>query len=88
MKLHLRDRWSYFMDSIVNYHRYRLMRKTAGRNWFDDMNSVDSKRKMEFRISDTGDYNVLIIDGRPVADLTFGETAMFYRFLKKCVYGR
>ena len=86
MRLHIKDRMNYLVDNIVNFRKYRAMKKTANRDWFKDMNKLNGDEKMEFMISDDGERNRLIINGITVLDMTFGETAMFYRFMKKCIY--
>ena len=87
MRLHIKDRVDYLVDNIINFWKYRKMKKTANRDWFKDMNRLNGDEKMEFMISDDGERNRLIINGVTVLDMTFGETAMFYRFMKKCIYG-
>lgn len=87
MRLHIKDRMNYLVDNIVNFWKYRSMKKKANRDWFKDMNKLNGNEKMEFMISDDGERNRLIINGVTVLDMTFAETAMFYRFMKKCIYG-
>ena len=87
MKLHIKDRINYLTDNITNFWKYRSMKKTANRDWFKDMDKLNGDEKMEFMISDDGERNRLIINGVTVLDMTFAETAMFYRFMKKCIYG-
>lgn len=86
MKLHIKDRIDYLVDNVVNFWEYRSMKKKANRDWFNDMNKLNGNEKMEFMISDDGERNRLIINGVTVLDMSFAETAMFYRFMKKCIY--
>lgn len=87
MRLHIKDRVDYLVDNIVNFWKYRSMKKKANRDWFKDMDKLNGDEKMEFMISDDGERNRLIINGVTVLDMSFAETAMFYRFMKKCIYG-
>ena len=87
MRLHIKNRIDYLADNIVNFWKYRSMKKKANRDWFKDMNKLNGDEKMEFMISDDGERNRLIINGVTVLDMSFAETAMFYRFMKKCIYG-
>ena len=86
MRLHIKDRLDYFIDDVKNFWEYRSMKKKANRDQYNDMNKLSGNEKTEFVISDDGMRNELIIDGKVVLNMTFAETAMFYRFMRKCIY--
>lgn len=85
-KLHMDQRIRFLKDDIINGKRYRTMRKGANRNWYDDISELDYGVQYRFDIDDSAKRNVFYINDKPVVSMTYAETAMFYRFLKRCLY--
>lgn len=85
-KLYIKDRIAFFKDYIKNGGRYRRMRRSSGRNWYCDMRDLSPYTQFRFDIDDKNKINVFYVDDKPVAKLTFAQTALFYRFLKRCLY--
>ena len=86
-KLHLAQRVGFFKDDIINGKQYRAMRKNADRDWYDDILDLDYTVDYRLDIDKDSKRNTFYINDVPVASMTFAETAMFYRFLKRCLYG-
>ena len=85
-KLHLRQRIDFFKDYLKNSRRYRQMRRHSGRDWYVDISELDVNTEFKFDIDDDAKRNVFSVNGKAVANMSFAETAMFYRFLKRCLY--
>lgn len=85
-KLHMKQRMNFLRDNIKNRKIYRAMRRKSRRDWYVDISQLDPDTQFKFDIDDSSGRNVFYVDGKVVANMTFAETAMFYRFLKRCLY--
>ena len=83
---HLHDRYLVIKDNIINRKRYRSLKKSIKRNWFDDYYSLDAK-SIRVDVDPVNEVNRIVINDKIVGEFTYGETALLYRFLKKCIYG-
>ena len=83
----MRARWDLLRDNIKNGKNYRTLRKRAKRDWYVDIGELDGN-DIKFDIDKLMKVNRISINGKIVGEFTFAETALLYRFLKKCVYHR
>ena len=72
-------------DNIYNFKTYRKIRMKVRRNWYDDVADLEGN-DIHFNVDRVFKTNTIKINGKTVAELSFSETALLYRFLKKCVY--
>ena len=85
-KIHMKQRILFFKDYIKNGRKYRAMRKSSNRDWYVDIAQLDPNTEFEFNIDDGTNRNTFSVNGKVVANMSFAETAMLYRFLKRCLY--
>ena len=85
-KMHVKDKLAYVKDSIINRKRYRAMKHNMNRDWYEDIKGYDYSSECDFKTNDEVGVNTMEINGVVVLSMTYAQTAMLYRFLKKCIY--